>query len=221
MLKARLLTGFIYFLVTLVFAINQSWTAADIVWSVWLGSLFTSAALIFVAIVVAPLSNAETKRVIVERVSLAFGPDPLRHGATVAASLLCFACLIVLVFTLWLHLIQASFMTHFFQMMGTGVGNSIFGPTGSVIAAYWPFAGLALLFHVPIYMAIISGKRQADISTPFIFLMYNFGILIGMIFVSLISPDTGAKYFALFAYFLPFEAMGDSFAAARAKRANR
>jgi len=220
-LRVRLLTGFISFLITIFLSSHQAWQVGDIVWSVWLASLVTSVALIFVALVFAPLAKKATRRVLLDRISTAYGNLSAQRQMVVLVGITCLAAIIVSVSIIWLHGIQATLISLFFGVEGVGAGRVSQVPFRAVVMAYWEFTLLALLFNVPLYAMFILGKREADMTLPFVFLMHNFFIIFGIIFVSAVAPDVGARYFALVAYFFPFEIMADRLKARRARRLER
>jgi len=221
MLRVRLLTGLVSFVITIFLSGHQAWQVEDIVWSVWLASLVTSVTLIFVALVFAPLSKKATKRVILDRISTAYGNLSARRQMVFSVGISCLAAIIVSVSIIWLHGIQATLISLFFGVEGAGVGGVSQVPFRAVVMSYWEFTLLALLFNVPLYAMFILGKREADITLPFVFLMYNFFIIVGIIFVSAVAPEIGAMYLALVAYFFPFEIMADRLKARRARRLER
>lgn len=196
------------------FARSQSWTAADIAWSMWLASLVIGYSYIIFTIFIAnPIARDLSKPIEPEKGLLA-----VRVGAVaIGLGVLAFFTVHFGMFHFVHAMLLDGLLPMDIQSTDENTGLAIFLLLGEAISRYWPFVIAAGVSQAGIFVAAWRGEQKDTMTAPYRAVMKNHIVIIALGFLTITMPQLNVLVFLLMVYFFPW---GDAWALFRQEKAN-
>jgi len=206
--------GLFSFLIMLLTAVAQEWTATDMVWSLWISSLVLGYSFIITAILAMFFGGNEQGLIgaITSRVGESFphGAKALQVGG--AVFMLAFFSFHFLFF----HFVHSIFLNQFFPLVRTdvfdGMGTGYFlNLIATCIRRFWPFVLTSALSQLGKYVRAFQQMDTSLLSMPYKNVVRMHLSIFVFAFLHITGVPSIALYFVMFVYFFPMRELWEFF----------
>ncbi len=198
--------GLFSFLIMLLAAVAQKWTATDMVWSLWISSLVLGYSFIVTAIIAMFFGGKDMGSigVIASKVGESYqgGMKVLKVGG--AVFMLGFFSFHFLFF----HFVHSVFLNQFFPLVrsdvfdGMGIGY-FFTLIATCVRRFWPFILTSALSQIGKYVRAFQQVDTSLLSMPYKNVVRMHLSIFVFAFLHIAGVPSIALYFVMFVYFFP------------------
>lgn len=194
--------GLFSFLLMLLTAVAQEWTATEMVWSLWISSLVLGYSFIITAILAMFFGGKETG--VIGQVSSVVGKNSIVLRLLGAVFMLAFFSFHFLFF----HFVHSVFLNQFFPL----VRSDVFGGMGlgyfvnllaTCIRRFWPFVLTSALSQLGKYIRAFQQFDSSLLSMPYKNVVRMHLSIFVFAFLHITGVASVALYFVMFVYFFP------------------
>ena len=202
--------GLFSFLMMLLMAVAQKWTATDLVWSLWISSIVLGYSFILSAIVAMFLDGRQEGLAGAVAAKLGEHSTGLAFLARVPGAL--FMLLFFSVHFLFFHFVHSIFLNLFFPLVREDVFNSI-GPNYFInlmttcIRRFWPFIMMSAISQLGSYLRAFQKIDSSLLSMPYKNVVRMHLSIFVFAFLHMSGVSEVVLYFVLVLYFFPFRGL--------------
>lgn len=198
--------GLFSFLIMLLMAVAQDWTATEIVWSLWISSLVLGYSFIVTAILAMFFGSQETGPV--GQISSFLGRDSLLLRLIGALFMMGFFSFHFLFF----HFVHSIFLNQFFPLARSdvfdGMGLRYFSNIIAIcIRRYWPFILTSAISQSGKYIRAFQQVGSSLLSMPYKNVVRMHLSIFVFAFLHIAGAPSVALYFVLIVYFFPLHGL--------------
>ena len=200
--------GLFSFLIMLLTAAAQKWTATEIVWSLWISSLVLGYSFIITAILAMFFGDQEMGPV--GKISSFIGKDSLLLRLVGAIFMVAFFSFHFLFF----HFVHSIFLNLFFPLVRSdvfdGMGGGYFiNLIALCIRRFWPFILTSGISQSGKYIRAFQQGGDSFLSMPYKNVVRMHLSIFVFAFLHIVGVPSIALYFVLFVYFFPLRGLWD------------
>jgi Family of unknown function (DUF6498) len=194
--------GLFSFLLMLLTAVAQDWTATEMVWSLWISSLVLGYSFIITAILAMFFGGKE--RGAIGQISSAVGKSSVVLRLLGAVFMLAFFSFHFLFF----HFVHSVFLNQFFPLVRSevfgGIGEGYFvNVVATCIRRFWPFVLTSALSQLGKFVRAFQQIDSSLLSMPYKNVIRMHLSIFVFAFLHITGVPSVALYFVMFVYFFP------------------
>ena len=198
--------GLFSFLIMLLTAVAQDWTATEMVWSLWISSLVLGYSFIITAILAMFFGGKETG--VIGQISSAVGKSSVVLRLAGALFMLAFFSFHFLFF----HFVHSVFLNQFFPL----IRNDVFGGMelgyfvnliATCIRRFWPFVLTSALSQLGKYIRAFQQFDSSLLTMPYKNVVRMHLSIFVFAFLHIAGVPSVALYFVMIVYFFPLRGL--------------
>ena len=204
--------GLFSFLLTLLLAVAQQWTTADLVWSLWISSIVLGYSFILSAIVAMFIEGRQ------EGLAGAISTQLAEHSPGMSFLVRIPGALFTLLFFsfhfLFFHFVHSVFLNLFFPLVRedvfTSIGLGYFINLMTIcIRRFWPFIMMSAISQLGSYLRAFQKIDSSLLSMPYKNVVRMHLSIFVFAFLHISGISEGVLYFVLVLYFFPLRGLLD------------